>query len=585
MTERGQRSIAKIRTFGGDVSRARSASDIPDASAAPIIPSPAAVVTHPATVVPSAPQSVPSPVSNVQPVPLSVPPIMPRTAALPSVAPSKQVLQEAGVMQETINELGAPLRSITTDRDFNAIDDPLAGEGTIVSDKRRKRFKLFPAIGTAVSGWAQDTKSNFTKKESTTISTVESRLDTLKAAAQASHQVPQDDHGVLIKRITESKRETVAPTANIKAVSEVAAPSWTHTNETTASAGDGPLPEPVRRAVVKPLQEPTPMPVAAIPIARVPEPPVPRIMPAPVEAPRQAPATGYATYTPQPTYTPSRPAPAVSQAPAAYVPTYTPPQAPLVTAAPVNQSAVPTRAYEGATPRNNRMILTFILIIIGASLLGVGTTVLWYLGTNQTSEVVTPMTAPRLIATNIQTPVAIGSDRTATLDALLSATLKTAEIQQIYLTGVDINSTVVPADAAQIFTALSFRLPGNFSRSVRTVSFGSYRGTDPFIVMRSSDFSTAFAGMLAWEPVMSVDLVPLFGPAVSESFDPTARTATQVRAAFFRDTIIANVSARVLVNAENEERIVYGFVKPNLILIAPNEATFTAIAPLLIETP
>jgi hypothetical protein len=187
--------------------------------------------------------------------------------------------------------------------------------------------------------------------------------------------------------------------------------------------------------------------------------------------------------------------------------------------------------------------------------------------------------------TDQRTPVALGGDRISTLNALLSATLTTTDTQHIYLTAVDTYGTTVPADATQIFNTLSFRLPGSFGRSVRALAFGGYQGTDPFIVIASSDFSTAFAGMLAWEPFMSADLAPLFGEAVSESFDPTARTATQVRTAFFRDTIIANVSARVLVNTANEERIVYGFVKPNLILIAPNEITFTAIAPLLVPIP
>jgi len=87
--------------------------------------------------------------------------------------------------------------------------------------------------------------------------------------------------------------------------------------------------------------------------------------------------------------------------------------------------------------------------------------------------------------------------------------------------------------------------------------------------------------MLAWEGTLSADLAPLFGAPVTESFDPTARTTDQVRTAFFRDTIAGNVSARLLVDRNNTDRLVYGFIKPNLILIAPNQDTFELVAPLV----
>jgi Flp pilus assembly secretin CpaC len=132
-----------------------------------------------------------------------------------------------------------------------------------------------------------------------------------------------------------------------------------------------------------------------------------------------------------------------------------------------------------------------------------------------------------------------------------------------------------------IFTALELRAPGSFTRSVQEITFGGYNGTDPFILMKVTDFDTAFGGMLAWEPAMSTDLSPLFGIPVTESFDPYARTDTQIRSAFFRDTVIANKSVRVLVDAQDTERLMYAFVQPNIILITTNQATFSAIAPLV----
>jgi len=99
--------------------------------------------------------------------------------------------------------------------------------------------------------------------------------------------------------------------------------------------------------------------------------------------------------------------------------------------------------------------------------------------------------------------------------------------------------------------------------------------------MKVTNFDTAFGGILQWEADLSEDLAPLFGIPVTESYDPYARTATQIRPAFFRDTIIANKSARLLVDAQDDERLLYSFINPNLILITTNADTFNAILPLV----
>lgn len=589
MTERGQRSIRNIRTFNDDVSRARSTSAPTPLAQTDSLPSPTPVVATPPTPVPLASREhdAPPPIPAPAPLPVSQPTII---SAAPVATPNSETTISGDVdLAATITTLGVA-GSQASPLSSDDIDDPLATEGTIVSDKRRKRFKLLPAIGTAVSDWADEAKSNLTKQEAgATITTVESRLDTLKAAAKASHQVPHDDHGVIMKRLAETPRENIAPTTNIKAASATAAPTWKHISESTAET---------ETEDANPVLAPEPTP-ASSPTSKS----EPTLVSAPAEhqvvrtaevlpqreatAPRtSAPDAGYAAY--RPTTSPIMAAtPRMAVAKPIMQPAAVAPAPILETAAYRVPTEAPSVQPTPTQPRmgSKRTLVMFTAIIIGASLLGVGTTALWYIGTRATSEVTTAPVAPSIIATNVRTPVAIAADRTATLNALLDATLQNAETQHIYLTGVTTDGKVVPAEAAEVFTALSFRLPGNFSRSVRSINFGSYQGTHPFIVMHTSDFSTAFAGMLAWEPALSADLVPLFGNAVNESFDPTARTASQIRSAFFRDTVIANVSARVLVDASNEERIVYGFVKPNVLLIAPNEATFAAIAPLIIETP
>ena len=188
---------------------------------------------------------------------------------------------------------------------------------------------------------------------------------------------------------------------------------------------------------------------------------------------------------------------------------------------------------------------------------------------------------PSLFTVSFQVPIELHSTRLVTLETIGSKMLTSSGTTQFYLTGSSSKAVSLPVDAATILETLAFRAPGSFIRSIKEITFGAYAGSNPFIIIKSTDFNTAFAGMLAWETVMSSDLSPLFGTPVTESFDKTARTNTQLRAAFFHDTVVSNVSVRLLVDRNNNERLMYGFVKPNIILITPNGTTFEAIAPLV----
>ena len=87
--------------------------------------------------------------------------------------------------------------------------------------------------------------------------------------------------------------------------------------------------------------------------------------------------------------------------------------------------------------------------------------------------------------------------------------------------------------------------------------------------------------MLDWEKNMSADLVPLFGTAVIETFDPQARTNTQARNAFFVDTIASNKNVRLLRDENGEDRIIYTFVDQNTILITTTREALQTLLPLM----
>src|SRR5690606_28861342 len=146
-------------------------------------------------------------------------------------------------------------------------------------------------------------------------------------------------------------------------------------------------------------------------------------------------------------------------------------------------------------------------------------------------EIVTAYEVPSLVQATIQTPIALSGQREQLLLELASRVMQNGGVSQMYPT---INER--PASAQEILAVLSFQAPGSFTRSIREITFGAVT-TEPYIIMKATSFDVAFAGMLEWEKTMSADLSPLYGTTVTESFDPSARTDTRVRAAFFKDTI------------------------------------------------
>jgi hypothetical protein len=125
---------------------------------------------------------------------------------------------------------------------------------------------------------------------------------------------------------------------------------------------------------------------------------------------------------------------------------------------------------------------------------------------------------------------------------------------------------------------ISPKISGSFGRTIREIAFGG-AAQDPFIIMKVNSFDIAFAGMLEWEQTMSSDLSPFFGDPVVITFDPSARTDTQVREAFFKDMIASNKNARLLLDQNGSDRIIYTFVDQNTILITKNKETLDVLLP------
>jgi hypothetical protein len=80
---------------------------------------------------------------------------------------------------------------------------------------------------------------------------------------------------------------------------------------------------------------------------------------------------------------------------------------------------------------------------------------------------------------------------------------------------------------------------------------------------------------------MSADLSPLFGTPVSSSYNPEVRTDTGTSEAYFKDIIASNKNARLLVDENGDDRIVYTFIDKNTIVITTTRDALSDILPLV----
>ncbi len=472
---------------------------------------------------------------------------------------------------------------------FSTIEEGNETEtGNIITDQKRDRFKLFPAIGQALSEWFFKQKKVVTKMLETKevgpeISDVTTRENVLKDAALRSALAPKDDYTNVAKRIKNIAKVSPTPTTLvIKKPTETAAPGWTYIDDEKSRPESNP--EPVTELVLPKTQ--TINPVIEIPkvepvIINQPELIIESQTPL-VELPTEAPIIE----------APEIPEPAIDTAiikeePVAdhdwFASSVESPtisadhQEPIV----VSSSPVPARTYAPSDYQNSFPLWRVGAVATLAILLGISLT-LWLFKTDETVVVVNnenPFTA--LLNADEEVPVDLGRDNQTLLRNIQAVQPRPTSAATIVYPTTNISGVTEAASAADIINVTSWQAPGSFVRGVTDINFGIYKNSNPFIVLKVTSFDTAFGGILEWERTMSADLSPLFGTPVFGTFDPLARTATQIRDPYYVDVVVSNIDSRLLTDETQKERIIYAFADRNTIIITTSKSTLGDLLNLL----
>ncbi len=256
-----------------------------------------------------------------------------------------------------------------------------------------------------------------------------------------------------------------------------------------------------------------------------------------------------------------------------------------ITAAEQNERA--KRAPFAPTPKPPKKTvhkITLILLSFGLIIAGILLVVFFYT-TSNTETVSKDNVVSKLLFTE--------TDGSFEIESLVGKNLLTALNDNILRTNIQFNTfknlqiiekTPVgkhPVSASDFLTSLNTKAPGSLIRSLEPnfmVGIHSIKDNEPFFILKTRSFDTAFAGMLNWEQHMSVDLNPLFGTPVTNSL-VSIREKTQQASlnAQFVDVIIKSRDTRVLFNERGEIAILYTFLNKDTLIITTNKNTFEEI--------
>jgi len=578
--------VRKVRTFADDALRAQG--DTSDRTG-------------------TAPTSASSTPAPVPPTPPPAEKIAPGAAAQkPAAVAVRKHAAEKAISAELVKHVPHDTESHLSTHGAPLLDIRNEAKGeratTIVRDTRKKRWSLSRALGDSIRDWADDQREAIEGVITPTetrpnVPPAHSRTKVIEAARAKSTLAPQDDRHAVVEKLRtfaqDASRATGTP--------YTPATETPNTPPTKATKPVAPAPHGVADVAPQVRAQPTRAGTEVTPPQKT------EVAQGAADVAPQVTRTyeSLRTETPAPKPTKARnaaierllaariraAAPIVTPAPAPSrdIP-FEPPTFAEKETAPVrtyrsdairdveeNQRSVPQIAAAEATRREVRppvipapsarpYAIAGVLMILIIAVGGFG--IFWY-ANRAPEEVGSIARIPTFIAIDALVPAQFSENRALFLENLsVAADTAGNGVTQVYPTN-NPEGERVAVSTGEVMRVLDPRAPGAFLRSLEEeMMFGATGSGAPFFILKTTQFDTAFAGMLEWERALSADLAPIFGEPVGRSLDPSARTGDQARAAFFYDDTVANVDVRVLADERGEERILYAFFDQRTIVIA-----------------
>lgn len=129
------------------------------------------------------------------------------------------------------------------------------------------------------------------------------------------------------------------------------------------------------------------------------------------------------------------------------------------------------------------------------------------------------------------------------------------------------------ATTAEFLNAINANAPQDLLTSIGTEFFFGLHTVDenaPVLVIPVTNYDRAFAGMLAWENTMNIDLSPAFTPVPTTVLDSNGIPSQRV----FTDDVMRNYDVREIKDDAGQIQLYYSFPSPNLLIIAESPYSF-----------
>lgn len=134
---------------------------------------------------------------------------------------------------------------------------------------------------------------------------------------------------------------------------------------------------------------------------------------------------------------------------------------------------------------------------------------------------------------------------------------------------------LIPAN--EFISLLETHIPDQLKRGLlEDMMYGihSYNNTQPFLILKTENYQTAYSGMLSWEEYMYMDFNDFF-ITTEKKFLPNDGIPSTLQK--FEDLVVKNKDVRVLRDTQNKIFLMYSILDKNIIVITTDENTFGEI--------
>lgn len=477
-------------------------------------------------------------------------------ATVPKSAVTKPVtkLDETGEKIPAFHELKhKPVEPEKTPAKIAIDDTEGAFGGTVITDTKKDRFKLFPALGASISAWWKKITTK-KKKNTPTYAVPDSSLrkGVIQKATSKTGAFFTADAASLKERIKE-RNTTPEPTPpqTTASTQEEASVSWSANTDTGYALLEN---QPNKPAPLPKPEVPAPEPKKSKPV------PVPTPPPAPQQTAtaQKADSTKSAPTRDEWVYNPSE----EEQAPP-------PPRPQLIKTPPPVQTPL-ADLPDISTPRPRTS--TTNKIVIGVFLAIIACFILFILGKN-VYDIVQAQRAASLVFEE-QTDSILS--RAPQQDMIISDLSVLAIQEVVRVSQAQSGRTVrelrlllgedVPVLPSRFFSIISTDLDPALTETLEDVRLAVSDHPTQGVLLRVKDSKTTQGGLLAFEPTMHESL--------STIFQNRSTTSTLSK---FVDERIESIDVRVLYTTDYEAKVVYGFINDTTVLITPDREQFELI--------